>query len=401
MVFDEARGLTVLFGGESNGGFLADTWEWDAAWIERQPTTVPPIRRGNALAYDAEHAETVLFGGTGNDLLADTWVWNGIDWVDKTPVGSPPARFYHSMTYDRARHKVVLFGGIGDLQSGLLADTWEWDGAQWTELTPAVSPPARTGGTLAYDEHRHVNVLFGGYETNDTWEWDGATWTERLPATSPSARGHAATAYFGGAHAVVLFGGGGIWCRLRRDLDVGRRQLEPAGHHPVSTRPPGARTLARCRWPGDVRRRRWRVPERYVAAAVRLIPRRGSSVPARDVVCSAAMGTLTSSPAWKALTEHKRAIEKVHMRELFAKDPERFARMSREACGLFVDYSKHRATDETLELLLALARQQDVEGWRDRMFAGDKTQRHRGPRGPARRAAQPQRTARSSSTART
>ena len=65
------------------------------------------------------------------------------------------------------------------------------------------------------------------------------------------------------------------------------------------------------------------------------------------------MGTLTSSPAWKALTEHKTAMEKVHMRDLFAKDPERFAKMSREACGVFVDYSKHRATDETLKLLLA------------------------------------------------
>ena len=60
------------------------------------------------------------------------------------------------------------------------------------------------------------------------------------------------------------------------------------------------------------------------------------------------------------------------MRALFAADPQRFARMSREACGLFVDWSKHRATDETIALLLALARQADVEGWRDRMFAGEK-----------------------------
>jgi glucose-6-phosphate isomerase len=84
------------------------------------------------------------------------------------------------------------------------------------------------------------------------------------------------------------------------------------------------------------------------------------------------MGNLTSSPAWKALSDHKSTMEKVHMRDLFAKDPERFSRMSREACGVFVDYSKHRTTDETLKLLFALARQQNVEGWRDRMFSGDK-----------------------------
>jgi glucose-6-phosphate isomerase len=84
------------------------------------------------------------------------------------------------------------------------------------------------------------------------------------------------------------------------------------------------------------------------------------------------MSTLTTSPAWKALLDHQQAMASVHMRDLFASDSQRFARMSREACGLFVDYSKHRTTDETLRLLLALARQADVEGWRDRMFAGAK-----------------------------
>jgi glucose-6-phosphate isomerase len=84
------------------------------------------------------------------------------------------------------------------------------------------------------------------------------------------------------------------------------------------------------------------------------------------------MSALTRSPAWQALVAHKPSIDATSMRELFAADPERFARMSREACGLFVDWSKHRVTDETLALLLALARQADVEGWRDRMFAGEK-----------------------------
>jgi glucose-6-phosphate isomerase len=84
------------------------------------------------------------------------------------------------------------------------------------------------------------------------------------------------------------------------------------------------------------------------------------------------MSTLTSSPAWQALLRHKEAIERVHMRELFQKDPQRFASMSREACGVFVDYSKHRATSETLSLLFALAKQADVAGWRDKMFSGEK-----------------------------
>ncbi|HSN28405.1 MAG TPA: hypothetical protein VLT45_19100, partial [Kofleriaceae bacterium] len=84
------------------------------------------------------------------------------------------------------------------------------------------------------------------------------------------------------------------------------------------------------------------------------------------------MSALTSSPAWKALLDHKKKIETTTMRQLFDADPQRFSKMSREACGLFVDYSKHRTTEETLSLLFALARQAKVESWRDKMFAGEK-----------------------------
>src|SRR5690242_21954822 len=83
------------------------------------------------------------------------------------------------------------------------------------------------------------------------------------------------------------------------------------------------------------------------------------------------MSSLTTSPAWKALLDHKAQLLSTHMRELFAKDAQRFTKMSREACGVFVDYSKHRATDETMRLLVALAAQADVAGWRDKMFDGD------------------------------
>jgi glucose-6-phosphate isomerase len=83
------------------------------------------------------------------------------------------------------------------------------------------------------------------------------------------------------------------------------------------------------------------------------------------------MSTLTSSAEWKALVAHKADLEGVPMRELFAREPGRFETFSREACGLFVDFSKHRTTSDTLTLLLALAKRADVERWRDRMFAGE------------------------------
>jgi glucose-6-phosphate isomerase len=84
------------------------------------------------------------------------------------------------------------------------------------------------------------------------------------------------------------------------------------------------------------------------------------------------MSALTTSPAWRALHDHHATLAEVAMRDLFAADPGRFTRMSAEACGVFVDYSKHRATDETLRLLLALAAQAEVPRWRDAMFAGEK-----------------------------
>src|SRR5262249_26783509 len=103
-------------------------------------------------------------------------------------------------------------------------------------------------------------------------------------------------------------------------------------------------------------------------------PRTNSeSLESRPATCFIpGMSNLTSSAAWKALLDHKQAMASVHMRQLFARDPQRFAKMSREACGVFVDFSKHRATDETIGLLLALAKQADVEGSRDQMFAGAK-----------------------------
>src|SRR5512135_93279 len=84
------------------------------------------------------------------------------------------------------------------------------------------------------------------------------------------------------------------------------------------------------------------------------------------------MSTLTRSPAWQALKAHQKAMSRVHMRDLFRDDPRRFDRFSLEAAGLLLDYSKNIVSDETMSLLLALARQADVEGWRERMLSGDK-----------------------------
>jgi glucose-6-phosphate isomerase len=84
------------------------------------------------------------------------------------------------------------------------------------------------------------------------------------------------------------------------------------------------------------------------------------------------MTALTESPAWRALTAHHAQIKDAHLRDLFAKDPDRAKRLSVEGAGLFLDYSKNRITDETLRLLLQLADERGVAKRRDAMFAGEK-----------------------------
>jgi glucose-6-phosphate isomerase len=82
--------------------------------------------------------------------------------------------------------------------------------------------------------------------------------------------------------------------------------------------------------------------------------------------------SLTSTTSFQALETHAVEAEDWEMRQLFALDPQRFERMSIEAAGLFLDYSKNRLDGRTLELLAALARERGVEARRDAMFAGEK-----------------------------
>jgi glucose-6-phosphate isomerase len=82
--------------------------------------------------------------------------------------------------------------------------------------------------------------------------------------------------------------------------------------------------------------------------------------------------SLTARPAWKALVAHHKKIRDVHLRQLFADDPKRGERLTAEAAGVFLDYSKNRITDETLKLLLKLAEECGLRQRIDAMFRGDK-----------------------------
>jgi glucose-6-phosphate isomerase len=87
---------------------------------------------------------------------------------------------------------------------------------------------------------------------------------------------------------------------------------------------------------------------------------------------SSRMPALRMRPAWSLLETHYRKIKDVHLRQLFAEDPERGERLAAEAAGLYLDYSKNRITDETVRLLLQLARESGLRDHIDAMFRGDK-----------------------------
>jgi len=86
---------------------------------------------------------------------------------------------------------------------------------------------------------------------------------------------------------------------------------------------------------------------------------------------SSAPPPVTSRPSWKALADHYREISPATLRALFSADPDRGRRLTAEAAGLFLDYSKNRITDQTLRLLLGLARECELERHIDAMFQGE------------------------------
>jgi len=87
---------------------------------------------------------------------------------------------------------------------------------------------------------------------------------------------------------------------------------------------------------------------------------------------STGIAPLTERRAWNALKSHYEKIRNVHLRTLFAEDPKRGERLTVEAVGLFLDYSKNRVTDETLKLLVQLAQESGLQQRRDAMFRGEK-----------------------------
>ncbi|MFN0252224.1 MAG: hypothetical protein ACKV2T_35435 [Kofleriaceae bacterium] len=133
---------------------------------------VPAPRLANmAMAYDAGRGRVVAFGGdvdSDNVGRAITLELDGTTWrTVATPI-TPPGRFAAHMVYDAARKRLVMFGGEGD--GGCLNDTWEFDGATWTEIVPV--PATACSQSMAYDgvaKRLVVRMRDSLYELGSSW----------------------------------------------------------------------------------------------------------------------------------------------------------------------------------------------------------------------------------------
>ncbi len=207
---DMARKQIVLFGGRaSDGGMLDETWIWNGTSWAQKPVAGPSARSDHAMA--SLFSGVLLFGGkeASNVYLGDTWYWDGTAWTQITPAHSPPARLGHTMAFDSTRGRIVLFGGdgAGDV---LLGDTWEWTGADWEQVS-GIGPPARFGHQMTFDSGRGRTVLFGGaLFTNtvffDTWEWDGVAWAKKFEG-GPSAQIYGSLVYDPQRARSIMVGG--------------------------------------------------------------------------------------------------------------------------------------------------------------------------------------------------
>ncbi len=206
--YDPRRDQLVLFGGSDNGEDLGDTWQWTGADWAAFSGSSANSRSAGAMAFDGNGL--MLYGGISTStIFGDTWTFDGLGWTPHSVVGAGP-RWRHAMAYDSRRKRVVLYGGYDD--AAPVTTTWEWDGAAWAQTTTANSPGAKVGAMMAYDPIRDRVVLVGGTPPSgaaETWVYDGVNWTNVTPSAGAPAPEpfNGSMAFDAGTGKIIAFGG--------------------------------------------------------------------------------------------------------------------------------------------------------------------------------------------------
>jgi len=169
---------------------------------------LPAARYGAVMVFDPVGEQAIMFGGRAEGLFGmryynDLWVfdYSTQDWKPITTSQRPPGRLSPGMIYDPVHHQLIVFGGYDGHER--LGDTWKYIISEnlWEEITPAISPSARSDMGMAYDVENGMMILFGGMcqenqhaLCDDTWIFNPETniWEEIKPLSSPLVSyGHA------------------------------------------------------------------------------------------------------------------------------------------------------------------------------------------------------------------
>lgn len=231
MAYDESTGTGVLFGGraaEDPASGLThatnETWLWVRdQWVQQFPANRPGPRSAHAMTYDSKRARVLVFGGRAEStvvrgrfsLLNDLWAWQNGNWQQLEAGNAPPARQHPDIAYDRVRDRVVLFGGYRYKADGRtiepLYDTWEFDGAAWSEVQAAANGPKVDKPLLAYDIERKETLLVGIDATFKTvmhrWDAEAKTWRSITADPLPPCAHESTLTYQTHNQTVLLTGG--------------------------------------------------------------------------------------------------------------------------------------------------------------------------------------------------
>ncbi|MBP6629353.1 MAG: DUF4215 domain-containing protein [Kofleriaceae bacterium] len=179
LAYDPLRRRVVAFGGtlfdQDGGSTMSDrTWEYDGRrWEERVLPVRPAARLGAVMAFDPDRGQVVLFGGNSDGgLLADVWTYDGVGWTELSTTGTPPPVTANGrvLVHDPRGHRLVLIGGLA------VDDAWALVGARWQPL-PAVGLPARvaavepsSGRVVAFGSVDSLGPMQGAALVGDAWE---------------------------------------------------------------------------------------------------------------------------------------------------------------------------------------------------------------------------------------
>jgi hypothetical protein len=233
--FDSANGTIVMFGGATRSGVLDETWTWDGAgWRRQHPATTPPARELAFMSYDPATSRVVMFGGmtcgapeptvpTGCDYqesaipLADTWTWDGSNWSSLATEHAPHPTVFSSdgggMAAD-AVHKNLLLVSWPTVSDKSTVETWTLHDGDWVQLHPAHPPAQGEFSGPAYDSvsRRVILQQQATHIFDATYWWDGSDWhVFDLSVRTPHSYGRLVAV---GSHGLLL-----IWAGMVYDWD--------------------------------------------------------------------------------------------------------------------------------------------------------------------------------------